>query len=191
MQSVDAIKALCGLDRDGRAVFSAAELRCIFPELSRHTFTDGLRRLVAQGILKRAAHGVYVNALSRGPRAWRDEEAAIRLRSGEYSYVSLESALSAFGVISQIPVGRTTMMTTGRSGEIHSIYGTLDFTHTARPARDILASTMMIEGRPMRFARVETALRNLRRVGRNMDLVDMDVYREILEEQAAAGGSAG
>lgn len=190
MKSVDAIKILCNLDRDGRAVFSVAELRCIFPERSGHTFTDGLRRLAAQGILKRAAHGVYVNALSQGPRAWRDEEVAIRLRSGEYSYVSLESALSAFGVISQIPVGRTTMMTTGRTGEIHSIYGTLDFTHTDRPVREILASTMFVEDRPLRFARVETALRDLRRVGRNMELVDMDVYREILEEQAAAGVSA-
>ena len=125
------------------------------------------------------------------PAARRNEEVAIRLRSGEYSYVSLESALSEFGVISQIPVGRTTMMTTGRSGEIHSIYDTLDFTHTTRSVRDILSSTLVIKGRPLRFARVETALRDLRQVGRNLDLVDMDVYREILEEQAAAGGSAG
>ena len=191
MKSVDAIKILCGLDRDGRAVFSAAELRCIFPERSGHTLAAGLRRLAAQGILKRAAHGVYVNTLSQGPRAKRNEEVAVRLRSGEYSYVSLESALSAFGVISQIPVGRTTIMTTGRSGEIDSIYGTLDFTHTDRPVRDILASTMLVEDRPLRFARVETALRDLRRVGRNMDLVDMEIYREILEEQAAAGVSAG
>ena len=191
MKTVDAIKILCDLDRDGRAVFSVAELRSIFPERSGNTFTAGLRRLVAQGILKRAAHGVYVNALSRGPRAWRNEEVAIRLRSGEYSYVSLESALSEFGVISQIPVGRTTMMTTGRSGEIHSIYGTLDFSHTARPVRDILSSTLVIKGRPLRFARVETALRDLRQVGYNLDLVDMDVYHEILEEQAAERGSAG
>lgn len=191
MKSVDAIKVLCDLDRDGRAVFSVAELRGIFPESSRHTFTAGLRRLVAQDILRRAAHGVYVNALSQGPRAKRNEEVAVRLRSGEYSYVSLESALSAFGVISQIPMGRTTMMTTGRSGEIDSIYGTLDFTHTDRPVRDILASTILVEDRPLRFARVETALRDLRRVGRNLDMVDMDVYHEILEEQAAARVSAG
>ena len=191
MKSVDAIKTLFELDRNGRAVFSVAELRTVFPERSNHTFTEGLRRLVAKGILKRAAHGVYVNALSQGPRARRNEEVAVRLRSGEYSYVSLESALSEFGVISQIPVGRTTIMTTGRSGEIHSIYGTLDFTHTVRPVRDILASTLAIEDRPLRFARLETALRDLQRVGRNLDLVDMDVYREILDEQAAAGGSAG
>ena len=191
MKSVDAIRTLCALDREGRAVFSVAELRTIFPERSGHTFTEGLRRLVANGILKRAAHGVYVNSLSQGPRARRNEEVAIRLRSGEYSYVSLESALSEFGVISQIPVGRTTIMTTGRSGEIHSIYGTLDFTHTARPVHDILASTLVIEGRPLRFARVETALRDLRRVGRNLDLVNMDIYREILQEQATAGGPTG
>ena len=191
MKSVDAIKTLCELDRDGRAVFSVAELRTIFPERSSHTFTEGLRRLVAKGILKRAAHGVYVNTLSQGPRSRRNEEVAIRLRTGEYSYVSLESALSEFGAISQIPVGRTTIMTTGRSGEIHSIYGTLDFTHTARTVQDILASTLAIEGRPLRFARLETALRDLRRVGRNLDLVDMEVYREILEEQAKAGGPTG
>ena len=143
MKTVDAIRILCGLDRDGRAVFSLAELRKIFPERSDHTFTAGLRRRTAQGILKRAAHGVYVNVLSQGPRAWRNEEVAIRLRSGEYSYVSLESALSEFGVVSQVPVGRTTMMTTGRSGEIHSICGTLDFTHTARSVRDILSSTVV------------------------------------------------
>ena len=191
MKTVDAISILWELDRDGRAVFSVAELRKIFPERSGHTFTDGLRRLVTKGILKRAAHGVYVNALSRGPRAYLNEEVAIRLRSGEYSYVSLESALSAFGVISQIPVGRTTVMTTGRSGEIQTIYGTLDFTHTERPVRDILASTLVIEGRPLRFARLETALRDLRRVGRNLDLVNMDVYREILEEQATAEAETG
>ena len=96
MKTVDAIKTLCDLDRDGRAVFTVADLRCIFPERSGNTFTAGLRRLVAQGILKRAAHGVYVNALSRGPRARRNEEVAIRLRSGEYSYVSL--GIGAVGI---------------------------------------------------------------------------------------------
>ena len=54
MKTVEAIGTLCDLDRDGRAVFSLAELRNIFPERSDHTFTAGLRRLTAQGILKRA-----------------------------------------------------------------------------------------------------------------------------------------
>lgn len=137
MKIVDAIKTPSDLDRDGRAVFSPAELRSIFPERSDHTFIARLRRLTAQRILKRAAHGIYVNAPSQSPQAWRNEEVATRLRSGEYSYVSLESALSEFGVISQIPVGRTRMMTTGRFCEMHSIYGTLDLTHTARPVQDL------------------------------------------------------
>lgn len=137
MKIADAIKTPSDLDRDGRAVFSLAELRSIFPKRSDHTFIARLRRLAAQRILKRAAHGIYVNALSQSLRAWRNEDVATRVRSGEYSYVSLKSALSEFGVISQIPLGRTRMMTTGRFGMIHSIYDTLDFTHKARPVRNL------------------------------------------------------
>ena len=52
--------------------------------------------------------------------------------------------------------------------------------------RNILASTLVMEGRPLRIARVETALRDLKRVGRNLHMVDMEAYRDILAEQAAA-----
>ncbi len=34
---------------------------------------------------------------------------------GEYNYVSLESMLSEYGLISQIPIDRLTVMTTGRN----------------------------------------------------------------------------
>lgn len=43
-----------------------------------------------------------------------------------------------------------------------------------------------MEKRPFRIARVETALRDLRRVGRNLDMVNLDDYEDILEEQAEA-----
>ena len=186
MKALKAVRTLWELDRKGRRVFSVMDLRTIFPERSENTFSDGLRRLVDQGVLQRAARGVYVNPHSRRSGVHLNEEVALCLRRGEYSYVSLESALSEFGVISQMPMRWTTVMTTGRSGEIETIYGTIEFTHTARPVRDILAATLVIEGRPLRLARVETAMRDLRRVGRGLDQVNMDLYREILEDQAAA-----
>lgn len=40
---------------------------------------------------------------------------------GEYNYISLESALSEYGIISQIPIDRLTIMTTGRKGEYKPI----------------------------------------------------------------------
>ncbi|MCY3872924.1 MAG: hypothetical protein OXF88_01365 [Rhodobacteraceae bacterium] len=186
MKTVEAIKVLWEWDRRGRAVFAVEDLRKMFPERSHKTFAEGLRRLVLQGFLERAARGVYVNSLSRLSKRYRIEEVAVCLRRGEYSYVSLESALAEYGAISQIPMSRITVMTTGRSAEIRTPYGVIEFTHTSRGERDILNSTIFMEGRPLRIARVEAALRDLRRVGRNLGMVNEEYYQEILEEQAAA-----
>ncbi len=186
MKTVDAIKVLWDWDRKERSVFSVTDLRKMFPERSPKTFAEGLRRLVKQGFLEHAARGVYVNLLSRSSKRYLIEKIAVCLRRGEYSYVSLESALSEYGVISQIPMSRITIMTTGRSAIIRTPYGVIEFTHTKRSAADILDNTIIMEKRPLRIARVETALRDLRRVGRNLDMVNLEYYEDILEEQAEA-----
>ena len=122
--------------------------------------------------MQRAARGIYVNkdAVSFDP--YVIERIAKALRPGEYSYVSLESMLSEYGVISQIPVDRLTLMTTGREGIYKTPYGTIEMTHTKRSPDDILKSTQIIEKRPLRVATKKTALRDLKRVGRNMNLID-------------------
>lgn len=51
MKTVDAMKALLERDTRGRAVFSVEDLRAIMPERSGKTFSEGLRRLVRQGVL--------------------------------------------------------------------------------------------------------------------------------------------
>src|SRR4051794_21743789 len=71
-----------------------------------------MKRLADQGVLIRAARGVYVNphARSRPPDVRR---ALLRfLRPREITYVSLESKLSEAGAISQI-ASVLTCMTTG------------------------------------------------------------------------------
>ena len=165
MKTVEAVKTLWEWDRRGRSVFLVSDLRKMFPERSARTFAGGLRRLVKQGVLEHAARGVYVNPLSRLSKRYLIEKVAVCLRRGEYSYVSLESALSEYGAISQIPMSRITVMTTGRSATIRTPYGVIEFTHTKRSPADILRSTLIMEKRPLRIARVETALRDLRRVG--------------------------
>ena len=78
---------------------------------------DRLVKIAIIGVLMRAVSGVYVNALSANGFTHTLENIAKAMRRGEYSYVSLESALSEYGVISQIPM-RLTIMTTGRKGEV-------------------------------------------------------------------------
>lgn len=171
MEEFTAIKRLSDWDRQGRFVFTGADLAKIFHEDSPRALKDGLRRLVRRGILERPVRGVYIYALSHGKGRYVIEHIAKAMRRGEYSYVSLESALSEYGAISQVPVDRLTVMTTGRKGLYKTAYGTIEFIHTKRPLADLLERTIDIQ-RPLHFAKPEAAWSDLKRVGRNTHLVD-------------------
>ena len=174
MKQADAIHRLYDLSVAGRYVFSTQDLKKIFFESNLRAFEAGLSRLVSHQILERVAYGVYLFTLSTERKsAFTIERIAKTLRRGEYSYISLESALSEYGVISQIPLTYLTVMTTGRKGEFFTPYGTIEFVHTKRRGSDILRATNDV-GRPLRLAKQATALRDLKRVGRNLHLVQPD-----------------
>lgn len=160
-------------DRQGRSVYTLADLAKLFPEDSPKTLQESIGRLRRFGVLEGVLRGIYVYAQSRRTKADRLEEIAKAMRRGEYSYVSLESALSAYGAISQIPVDRLTIMTTGRKGVYRTPYGTLEFTHTKRPLQELL-QRMRDVGRPLKVATPEAAWADLKRVGRNTHLVDTE-----------------
>ncbi len=176
MRQIDAIRQLTRLDTDGIHVFTKKDLAKVFLDDRSDALDAGLARLVSKKILLRAAKGVYVNALS--PNAGPDsiELVARALRRGEINYISLESALSEYGVISQIPM-RLTVMTTGRRGEYHTPFGVIEFTHTARGMLDLIDG-IVETGRPLKMASKQTALRDLKRVGRNLHLIDEEANRE-------------
>ena len=84
-------------------------------------------------LLKRLCRGLY-----RYPATSREDglllyHAAARLRDGAFNYISLESALSDAGLISQIPMNRVTLMSSGRSTTLScGRYGTIEFVHTKK-----------------------------------------------------------
>lgn len=173
MNQTTAIQQLIHFDELGRYVWAKQDLSKLFSKDSPRAFNAGLQRLVAKDILIRAIKGVYVFGLSRHKGGHTLEFIARVMRRGEYNYVSLESALSEYGVISQIPIDRLTVMTTGRKGEYKTPFGTLEFTHTQRPVNELISS-MVDVGRPLRMATKRAALRDLKRVGRNTHLVNED-----------------
>lgn len=175
MDIVTANRRLQAWDLQGRQVFTRRDLARLFPEDSPRALTKGIARLVNKGLLEQVCRGVYINPLARYRDSRLLEHVAVAMRRGEYSYLSLESALSEYGAISQIPLDRLTVMTTGRKGEYRTPYGVIEFTHTARPAEDILASTVSTADRPLRVATLPAAWRDLKRVGRNLALVDREV----------------
>lgn len=134
--------------------------------------------MVDDRILTRAACGLYVNPAASSRNRWIAEEVAKALCPGCLSYVSLESILSEYGVISQIPMNRLTLMRTGASGLIETPYGIVEFTHTERGVADIARHTMAAKGRPLRIATRQAAVRDLLRVGRNVNMMMLDELAE-------------
>lgn len=172
MNKTHAIKVLREWGKRGWIILTRHVLSKLFPEDNAKTFSEGLNRLVSAEILQRACRGIYINKEAAGVDRYMVERIAKALRTGEYNYVSLESMLSEYGVISQVPVDRLTVMTTGRKGTYKTPYGVIEFIHTKRPIENILSNTYLVRERPLRVATKETAWRDLKRVGRNIHLVD-------------------
>lgn len=173
MNAAKAIEVLDVWALRGRYVFTHRDMTKLFLEDSAKTLQEGINRLVKQQILERVARGIYLYRRTPRRDAYPLEHIAVAMRRGDYSYVSLESALSEYGAISQIPMDRLTVMTTGRKGTYRTPYGTIEFTHTKRPAGDLIKRMKDI-GRPLRFATLESAWADLKRVGRNIHLVDLE-----------------
>ncbi len=175
MNKVEFIRQMSNMERRGVSVWALRDLEKIFPEERGKAMEKSLQRLVLNGLLVKAARGIYVYALaSPEHQQWRIEEVARALRPGKLCYVSLESMLSEYGVISQIPVSHFTVMTNGAGGLHETPFGVIEFTHTERSVPSILDRTIFVEGRPLRIAKKWAAVQDLRRVGRNVNMIDTD-----------------
>jgi hypothetical protein len=169
MKTAEFISQLDRVDRMGIWALPMANLRLMFPEHSK-TFMKAIGRMLAQGLLVRISKGLYLN-----PRASckpPDVLAALTsfLRPWDLNYLSLESALAEAGYISQMP-SRMTMMTTGRKGVFETAYGVVEFVHTQRNEDEILKEIYFDSHREIFVATPEKAARDLRRVGRNIQLL--------------------
>lgn len=80
-------------------IFSTADIITL-SELKTDAATQTLRRLQAKGILGKIKRGIWVSRLNRNILP---QEMLPYLTSPWPSYVSLESALSEWGILSQIP----------------------------------------------------------------------------------------
>ncbi|MDR1013972.1 MAG: DUF6088 family protein [Coriobacteriales bacterium] len=173
MTQADALARLKEMDDAGTYIHLRRELRRLFGEPAA-AFAKTVERLVQNGILVRAAQGVYVFAYSKRIGISTLESIAQYLRRSEYNYLSYESALAEHGIISQIPFNLITVATTGREGRFDTPYGTVSFTHTATSPAEIVANTIERPAHPLPFANARLALKNQRSTHRNLELIDGD-----------------
>jgi hypothetical protein len=168
------------MDRQGVWAFTPATFSALLDEPEQSYLKLMMKRLADQGVLVRAARGVYVNPRARSmPNDVRG--GLIRfLRPRELTYVSLESRLSEAGAISQVST-TLTCMTTGSPGRFDTPWGAIDFTHTDRPIA--VGTDAHRRGDGVLEATVERAARDLRRVGRNTALIDEEILAEAIGEE--------
>ncbi len=185
MNRMDLIQKLADLDRRGVYVLAKRDIEKLFPAEGEKAMEQSLKRMVGDRILTRAARGLYVNPAASSKNRWIAEEVAKALRPGCLSYVSLESILSEYGVISQIPMNRLTVMTTGARGLVETPYGTIEFTHTKRGVAEIVKRTLAAKGRPLRIATKQAAVRDLLRVGRNVNMMDPEALKDGVQGEGA------
>ena len=167
-------------DRKSIWAFTPATFGALLGEVEPNYLKLMLKRLTDQGVLIRATRGLYVNPQARSLPADVRRGLIRFLRPRELSYVSLESKLSEAGVISQL-TNSLTCMTTGSPGTFETPWGIIEFTHTDRDI-DPEADVYRRDDGTLE-ATVARAVRDLRRVGRNVDLVDPETLADALAEE--------
>lgn len=170
-------RALRSLATPVQYIFSLADLANILPGHDRDSVTMVASRAIKAGILLRPCRGIYL--LADTPRNGRELfHIAAKLRAGFFNYISQETALSEAGYISQIPLGRITLMSSGSSAHIAcGPFGSIEFTHTKRNI--VLLSPRLSYDADCRMLRasVEVALEDLHAARRNLHLVEGEAPR--------------
>ena len=172
-------QSLAKLASAAHCMFTPHDLRALLPDLSDSAFKALLTRSVQAGILARVGRGLYLYEPALPADGLTLFRAAATLRADSFNYISLETALSDAGVISQVPINRISIMSSGRSNIIScGRWGTIEFVHTAQRPAEIAAQLGYDARCGMWRASVAQALRDMRATRRNMDLIEWSAAHE-------------
>ena len=160
------------VNNDHCGIFSASDLALMLNREDNKAFRTVISKSISNQTLKRVTKGIYVNAhLPPDPKGAIYKIAKL-LRWQYFNYVSLESQVSFLGMISQIPMGYLSVMTTGRSGSFTTDYGKIEFTHTSRDIKLLKHSVYFDDEIGMFRANQKRAIADLKRVGRNIHMIE-------------------
>ena len=162
-------------------LFTPRELKVLLPDLSEAAFKTLLSRAVKSGYFVKLCRGLLLYKKSFVNDGLLLFHAAAKLRADGFNYISLETVLSDAGVISQIPINRIFIMSSGRSNVITcENFGTIEFVHTRQQAQDLVGQLFYDERCKLWRAKVAQALRDMRITRRSTDLIDWSVANELI-----------
>ncbi len=162
-------------------LFALRDLSAAVPGKSPTAMKAMVGRAEKSGLLKRVCKGLYLYPRVDYPRGLVLFHAAARLRAGEFNYISLETALSDAGVISQVPMNWITLMSTGRSYVFNcGTWGRIEFIHTKRTPNSLASQVSYDQRCRLWRASVQLALTDMVLARRSTDLVDWEVAGELV-----------
>ena len=175
------IRDLRGLPEAPGRVFALQDLRALLPAHGPQACKSVVTRLAKRGDLIRVCRGIYILSGCTLKGSELLGHAAARLRAAHFNYISLESVLSEAGLISQIPLSRITMMSSGRSNVIPcGGYGDIEFVHTSKKATELAPELTYSPRLQLWQASVALALQDMQDTRRDTGLVDWEAAREFV-----------
>lgn len=175
------VSALRRLQADIPVLYALNDLRALLPELGDSAFKSVVSRLEKRGELERICRGIYTLPGQASRIADLLARVAARLRAHQFNYISLESALSDAGVISQVPLNRLMLMSSGRSNVIScGGYGAVEFVHTRKTPPELADHLTYDPICRLWRASVPLALRDMRDTRRDTGLIDRKVADEFI-----------
>ena len=174
MQPIHLLKETLEQNTDkSHFLFSVQDFSPLFPDFTNENLCMLLSRTSKNGILERVCKGIYLYPKTNYDSSLVLFKVAAKLRADHVNYVSLETALSDTGAISQQLLGWITVMTTGRSGVITcGRFGTVELIHTAKPTEKIMPHLRLDARTGLWWADEELALQGMRDTKRNVGLAE-------------------
>jgi len=164
--------------KDGHfGIFTTHDIALAIVESVNDNLRKKLSKGVSDGWLLKVCRDMFALPSDEPAKMGVLEYIASRHHWNKFLYVSLESELSRQGIISQIPFGYLTVMTQGRNGKLATRYGTIEFTHTSR--KNLTEKDVYYDPDTRIFrARAQRAIADLKRVGRNTDMINEEVVND-------------
>ncbi|KEY60409.1 type IV toxin-antitoxin system AbiEi family antitoxin [Serratia sp. DD3] len=171
-KSGELLSALAKAVNAGGGIHSAAELAFMLGVPCDPAFRKFLTDCVKKGLLRRVVKGLYESVITPPEPETAIYKIVKKLRSSVLNYISLESQLSHTGDISQVVMGRVSVMTKGRSGCFDTPYGVIELTHTKKPVEQIAPNLYFDPDIKMYRAHTEQAIADLKHCQRNLHMLE-------------------
>ncbi|AMO58718.1 hypothetical protein GZ77_17510 [Endozoicomonas montiporae] len=156
----------------GGGIYTAQEIAYLIGEKYSPALTKFLADCAKKGLIRRVAAGLFESTLTPPAPTTAIYKIAKKLRNHVISYISLESQLSHTGTISQIPMGRLTIVTKGRSGTFTTPYGVIEFTHSKKSVSSISPNLYFDSTVNMYRANTSQAIADLKDCKRNLHMLE-------------------